>query len=56
MHTMKSVLVRAHMICSDGDCDFTLEFEGSAEEADSLLCDCGYGMAVIGWPDELLAA
>ena len=53
---MKSMLLRAYLVCSDGDCDFTLEFEGTAAELESLSCDCGYGLAVICWPDEVLAA
>lgn len=50
------MIVRAYLICSDGDCDFVLETEGTLEELESLSCDCGCGLAIIGWPDEVMLA
>jgi hypothetical protein len=49
------MLVRAYLVCSDGDCEFTLDAVGTPAELETLCCDCGYGLEQIGWPDEVLS-
>jgi len=43
----------ARLICSDEACaeEVTLEVATLAE-LETLLCDCGCALAVVGWPDE----
>jgi hypothetical protein len=42
----------ARLICSDVDCAAELTAEaGAAAELQTLLCDCGCALEIIGWPD-----
>ena len=41
----------AVVMCSDDDCDEVLEVYGKLLELDTLSCDCGCGMQVLGWPE-----
>jgi hypothetical protein len=43
-------IVEARFICSDGDCDAEGIVIGPLEELDSLGCDCGAALQIIGWP------
>jgi hypothetical protein len=44
-------MVRALLICSDDGCTAVFEAIGSAEEVETLACECGCGLAVVGWPE-----
>jgi hypothetical protein len=44
-------VVRALLICSDDDCTAVYEGYGRLEDVERLACDCGCGLAVIGWPE-----
>jgi len=46
-----AVLVRAYLVCSDEGCDAELEVIGTPEEVEAIVCDCGLGFHVIGWPE-----
>jgi hypothetical protein len=48
--TGSSALFRAYLVCSDEGCDAELEMVGTLEEIEALVCDCGLGLQVIGWP------
>jgi hypothetical protein len=42
----------ARLICSDVECAVELSAEGlEVSELESLLCDCGCTLEIIGWPD-----
>jgi hypothetical protein len=42
----------ARLICSDTECAAEAAVEaGSVRELESLLCECGCALAIIGWPD-----
>ncbi len=42
----------ARLICSDTDCAETLTFEAlTLRELQTLVCDCGCALEIIGWPD-----
>ena len=41
------------MVCSDEGCEAEFEVIGPLDEVDTLVCDCGSGLAVIGWPAPL---
>jgi hypothetical protein len=42
----------ARLICSDAECaaELTADAAGAAE-LETLLCDCGCTLEIIGWPD-----
>lgn len=44
-------MVRALLICSDDGCTAVFEAYGSLAEVESLACECGCGLAVVGWPE-----
>jgi hypothetical protein len=44
------MLVHARLVCSDGGCEARYEVIAHAAEVESLGCDCGYGLQVLGWP------
>ena len=46
-------MVRALLVCSESECTEVFEAYGSLEEIRALACDCGCGLEVIGWPDEV---
>jgi hypothetical protein len=48
-----SVLYRAYVVCSDEGCDADLEVVGTLEEIEAIVCDCGLGFHVIGWPEPI---
>jgi hypothetical protein len=42
----------ARLICSDVECAAELTAErAGATELETLLCDCGCTLEIIGWPD-----
>ena len=42
----------ARLICSDAHCAEEVSAEtATLDELESLVCDCGCALAVIGWPD-----
>jgi hypothetical protein len=44
----------ARLICSDPAC--AAAFEGRARtlgDLETLACECGCGLAVLGWPDDV---
>ena len=46
-------MVHARLICSDDECTAVFEAYGPLEEIQALACDCGCGLEIVGWPDEL---
>ena len=44
----------ARLVCSDEECaeEVTLE-TASLAELETLVCECGCALAVIGWPEPL---
>ena len=44
-------MVRAVLICSDDDCTAVFEAFGVQEDVERLACECGCGLAVVGWPE-----
>jgi hypothetical protein len=44
-------MVRAVLICSDDDCTAVFEAFGALEDVERLACECGCGLAVVGWPE-----
>ena len=47
------MLYRAILICSEDECTEIFEATGTIEELETLACDCGCGLQVIGWPDSV---
>jgi hypothetical protein len=47
------MLVSARLVCSDGDCAVLYEAIGWLAEIESLGCECGCGLQVLGWPEAL---
>jgi hypothetical protein len=47
------VIYRALLICSDEDCTEVFEAFGTLAELETLACDCGCGLEIIGCPDEV---
>lgn len=45
------MLYAAELICSDPDCAERVDAVGTLEELETLVCNCGCGLAVVGWPD-----
>jgi hypothetical protein len=45
-----AALVRAYVVCSDEGCEAEMEVIGTPEEIEALVCDCGVGLHVMGWP------
>jgi hypothetical protein len=44
----------ARLICSDPGCDAEDEVEAATvAELESLACDCGCAMVIVGWPLEV---
>jgi hypothetical protein len=42
----------ARLICSDAECAAEATAEArTIRELESLACDCGCALAIIGWPD-----
>jgi hypothetical protein len=42
----------ARLICSDADCAAEAAAEArTIRELESLICDCGCALTIIGWPD-----
>ena len=42
----------ARLVCSDTDCAEEVTHEtATLAELETLLCDCGCALEVIGWPD-----
>lgn len=39
----------AVMLCSDSACAERIESVGTLPELESLACDCGCGLLVLGW-------
>jgi hypothetical protein len=50
------MLVYARLICSDDGCEARYEAIAHVAEVESLGCDCGYGLQVLGWPDAVEGA
>jgi hypothetical protein len=46
------MLYRALLICSEPECTEVFEAYGTLEELQTLACDCGCGLEIIGCPDE----
>ena len=40
-------MLRALLICSDGDCAETFEAYGPLDELEALACDCGCALEVL---------
>ncbi len=47
------MVVYALLTCSDEECTEVYEVYGRLAEFDALACECGYGLAIVGWPDEV---
>ena len=48
-------LFRAYLVCSDERCDADLEVVGTLEEIEAIVCECGLGFHLIGWPEPIEA-
>jgi hypothetical protein len=46
-------VVYAVLTCSDEECTEVYEVYGRLAEIEALACECGYGLAIVGWPDEV---
>jgi hypothetical protein len=46
-------VVRALLICSDDGCTAVYEALGLLQEIEGLACECGCGLAIVGWPEPL---
>jgi hypothetical protein len=46
-------MVYALLTCSDEECTEVYEAYGRLEEIDALACGCGWGLAIVGWADQL---
>jgi hypothetical protein len=44
-------MVRAVLICSDDECTAVFEAYGTLADVERLACECGCGLAVVGWPE-----
>ncbi len=51
--TLLEMLVRARLVCSDRDCAVVFEAVGDLAEVETLGCECGCGLQVLGWPDPI---
>lgn len=50
-------MLAARLVCSDIACAAELEAEAATvAELETLICECGCALAVIGWPDEVRVA
>ena len=45
------MLWHARVVCSDEGCEAEFELLAPFEEIDTLVCDCGAGMLILGWPE-----
>jgi len=45
------MLYTAVLVCSDPDCAERVDAVGTLAELETLACECGCGLAVVGWPD-----
>jgi hypothetical protein len=45
------MLYRALLFCSDDECTEVFEAVGTIDELQTLACDCGCGLEVVGWPE-----
>ena len=48
-------MVRALLICSDDECTAVYEAIGPLVEVERMACECGCGLAVVGWPEPVEA-
>jgi hypothetical protein len=46
-------MVRVRLLCSEGRCAAVVEAIAPIEEIESLACECGCGLALLGWPEPL---
>jgi hypothetical protein len=46
------MLYRALLICSDDECTEVFVAYGTLEELETLACDCGCGLEIVGCPEE----
>ncbi len=44
-------MVHALLTCSEDECTDVHEVYGPLEEIETLACECGCGLAIVGWPD-----
>jgi len=49
--TTMPAMVHALLTCSEDECTDVYEVYGPLEEIEALACDCGCGLAIVGWPD-----
>ncbi len=47
---------QARLVCSDGDCAVLYEASGPLGELETLGCDCGAGLLLLGWPEAVRQA
>jgi hypothetical protein len=46
-----TVIFRALAVCSGEECLAEYELIGPLDEIEAVCCDCGLGLAVLGWPE-----
>ncbi len=46
-------MVYALLTCSDEECTAVYEAYGRLAEIEALACECGCGLAIVGWPEEV---
>jgi hypothetical protein len=49
------MVVTARLFCSDRHCAAMYEARGPIEELEALVCSCGAGLAIVGWPEPVEA-
>jgi hypothetical protein len=49
------MVVTARLFCSDQACTAVYEEIGRLEELETLVCSCGAGLEIVGWPDPVEA-
>jgi hypothetical protein len=49
-----TVLFHALLVCSDDGCEAAdVEVIGPLEEIEAMACDCGLGLHLLGWPEQV---
>ena len=46
-------VVCALLTCSGEECTAVYEAYGRLADIEALACECGCGLAIVGWPDEV---
>ena len=47
----RGMMVLARLVFSEDGCDVVVEAYGPLAEIESLACDCGCALEIVGWPE-----